>query len=108
MRDWCGDRFDAELGDVPRGLVGNRAERDFGDDGCGLCRFSAGYGAMKLPWISRSSHEEMMGLVKQQLVAVVEERRAMLDRLATLGLGGPLFRSVEVEEPTALLLQRNL
>jgi hypothetical protein len=43
----------------------------------------------------------MMGLVKQQLVAVVEERRAMLDRLATLGLGGPLFRSVEVEEPTA-------
>jgi hypothetical protein len=56
---------------------------------------------MRFPWISRSSHEEMMGLVREQLAAVVEERRMLLDRLATLGLGGPLFGSAGSEETSA-------
>jgi hypothetical protein len=43
----------------------------------------------------------MMGLVREQLAAVVEERRTLLDRLATLGLGGPLFGSAGSEETSA-------
>jgi hypothetical protein len=46
---------------------------------------------MKLPWISRSSHQEMMALVTTQVDELTHERRVLLDRLATLGLGGPLF-----------------
>ena len=34
-----------------------------------------------------------MGLVKQQMEQLSQERRVLLDRLATLGLGGPLFSS---------------
>jgi hypothetical protein len=48
---------------------------------------------MRLPWISRSLHEEMMGLVTTQVDELSRERRVLLDRLATLGLGGPLFNS---------------
>ena len=48
---------------------------------------------MRLPWISRSSHEEMMGLVTTQVDELTRERKVLLDRLATLGLGGPLFSS---------------
>ena len=48
---------------------------------------------MRLPWISRSSHLEMMGLVTSQLAELKAERQILLDRLATLGLGGPLFSS---------------
>jgi hypothetical protein len=48
---------------------------------------------MKLPWISRSSHQEMMALVTTQVDALIQERTVLLDRLATLGLGGPLFNS---------------
>src|ERR1700760_3463269 len=47
--------------------------------------------AMRLPWISRSSHQEMMALLTTQLDELTHERRVLLDRLATLGLGGPLF-----------------
>ena len=46
---------------------------------------------MRLPWISRSSHQEMMALLTAQVDALTHERRVLLDRLATLGLGGPLF-----------------
>jgi hypothetical protein len=46
---------------------------------------------MRLPWISRSSHEEMMVLLTTQVDELTRERRILLDRLATLGLGGPLF-----------------
>jgi hypothetical protein len=46
---------------------------------------------MRLPWISRSSHLEMMDLVTSQLRDLKAERQILLDRLATLGLGGPLF-----------------
>jgi len=46
---------------------------------------------MRLPWISLSSHLEMMGLVTSQLIDLKAERQILLDRLATLGLGGPLF-----------------
>ena len=48
---------------------------------------------MRLPWISRSSHEEMMALVTTQVDELTRERKVLLDRLATLGLGGPLFSS---------------
>jgi len=48
---------------------------------------------LKLPWISRSSHEEMIALVISQLGELKAERQILLDRLATLGLGGPLFSS---------------
>jgi hypothetical protein len=56
---------------------------------------------MRFPWISRSSHEEMMGLVREQLAVVIEERRALLDRLATIGFGGPLFGSTESSEESS-------
>jgi hypothetical protein len=36
----------------------------------------------------------MMGLLTTQLVELKAERQILLDRLATLGLGGPLFSSV--------------
>jgi len=48
---------------------------------------------MRLPWISRSLHEEMMDLVTTQVAELAQERKVLLDRLATLGLGGPLFNS---------------
>jgi hypothetical protein len=48
---------------------------------------------MRMPWISRSLHEEMMALVTTQVNELMSERRVLLDRLATLGLGGPLFSS---------------
>jgi hypothetical protein len=48
---------------------------------------------MRLQWMSRSSHEEMMALVTTQVDALIQERKVLLDRLATLGLGGPLFSS---------------
>jgi hypothetical protein len=35
----------------------------------------------------------MMALVTTQVDALIEERKVLLDRLATLGLGGPLFNS---------------
>ena len=34
-----------------------------------------------------------MGLLSGQLAELAQERRVLLDRLATLGLGGPLFSS---------------
>ncbi len=41
-----------------------------------------------------------MTLVTAQLAALIAERRVLLDRLATLGLGGPLFSTVPlVDEP---------
>jgi hypothetical protein len=53
---------------------------------------------MKLPWIARSAHVEMMALVTTQIAELTAERRVLLDRLATLGLGGPLFTTVPVAE----------
>jgi hypothetical protein len=46
---------------------------------------------MRWPWISRSSHEAMMGLLTSQLSDLKQERIVLLDRLALLGLGGTLF-----------------
>jgi hypothetical protein len=48
---------------------------------------------MRVPWISRCLHQEMMALVTMQVDELRLERRVLLDRLATLGLGGPLFSS---------------
>jgi len=46
---------------------------------------------MRLPWISRSAHEAIVTLLTTQVDGLAQERRLLLDRLATLGLGGPLF-----------------
>jgi hypothetical protein len=56
---------------------------------------------MRLPWISRSSHVEMMALVTTQVDALLHERKVLLDRLATLGLGGPLFSSPSSPDASA-------
>jgi hypothetical protein len=40
----------------------------------------------------------MMALVTTQLDELTHERRVLLDRLATLGLGGPLFSSVSSDD----------
>lgn len=40
-----------------------------------------------------------MDLLTAQAVDLREERRVLLDRLATLGLGGPLFRTAEEANP---------
>ena len=37
-----------------------------------------------------------MGLVTNQVGELTQERRVLLDRLATLGLGGPLFNSASL------------
>lgn len=54
---------------------------------------------MKLPWISRSSHEAVVGLLTAHAADLREERKILLDRLATLGLGGPLFEVAEEAIP---------
>jgi hypothetical protein len=55
---------------------------------------------MRLPWISRSSHAEMMDLLTTQVAELTNERKVLLDRLATLGLGGPLFSSQSSPDPS--------
>jgi hypothetical protein len=40
----------------------------------------------------------MMALLTAQLDALTHERRVLLDRLATLGLGGPLFSSASSDD----------
>jgi hypothetical protein len=42
----------------------------------------------------------MMGLVTTQADELARERRILLDRLATLGLGGPLFNSPSWHDPS--------
>jgi hypothetical protein len=42
----------------------------------------------------------MMGLVTAQVDELTHERRILLDRLATLGLGGPLFNSPSWPDPS--------
>lgn len=46
---------------------------------------------MRFPWISRLSHEEMVGELKLTISELKDERKVLYDRLALLGLGGPLF-----------------
>lgn len=50
------------------------------------------------PWVSRAAFD----LLREQLVELRAERKLLLDRLATMGLGGPLFEKpeqpVKVEE----------
>ena len=42
-----------------------------------------------------------MALVTTQVDALIEERKVLLDRLATLGLGGPLFNSLPWPDSSA-------
>jgi hypothetical protein len=44
----------------------------------------------------------MMGLVTTQLGELKAERQILLDRLATLGLGGPLFSLASSEDSSAI------
>jgi hypothetical protein len=46
---------------------------------------------MIFPWISRSSHAVIVGILTTQVEELKQERKLLLDRLATLGLGGPIF-----------------
>ncbi len=62
---------------------------------------------MKLPWISLRSHNAIVILLSTQVQELKDERRLLLDRLATLGLGGPIFHlpdpeSTETIETTEL------
>jgi hypothetical protein len=43
----------------------------------------------------------MMGLVTTQVDELTRERKVLLDRLATLGLGGPLFSSPSLPDPSS-------
>ena len=52
---------------------------------------------MRFPLISRSSHEELMSLVVAQAAELKEERKILLDRLALIGLGGPLYQTANAE-----------
>ncbi|MGC2399474.1 MAG: hypothetical protein WA510_06820 [Acidobacteriaceae bacterium] len=70
---------------------------------------------MRLPWISRSAHDEIKSLLSRQVDELISERRLLLDRLAALGLGGPLFcapstdsisESEEPSDPDAEELER--
>lgn len=63
---------------------------------------------MRLPWISRASHETMLRMLSEQVDELKAERRILLDRLASMGLGGPLFEAAAAgdepaEEPEALV-----
>lgn len=46
---------------------------------------------MSLPWISRSAHREIAAFLSGEIGELKAERRLLLDRLAMLGLGGPLY-----------------
>jgi hypothetical protein len=52
---------------------------------------------VKFPWISLRSHNAIVVLLSTQVGELKDERRLLLDRLATLGLGGPIFRVPEPE-----------
>lgn len=50
---------------------------------------------MKLPFLSRSSHEAILSPLSSQVEEMKQERKLLLDRLFSLGLGGPLFSTPE-------------
>ncbi len=55
---------------------------------------------MKWPFISRSSHEAIVALLRVQVDELKAERTVLYDRLARLGLGGELFKVPDyVQEP---------
>jgi hypothetical protein len=56
---------------------------------------------MKFPWISRAAHEVVVESLQAQIAEMKEERRVLLDRLATIGLGGPLFHLPSQEVQSA-------
>ena len=63
---------------------------------------------MRIPWISRASHETMLRMLTEEVGELKAERRILLDRLASMGLGGPLFEvaaaaDAPAEEPEALV-----
>jgi hypothetical protein len=53
---------------------------------------------MRWPWISRSAHDAIVTLLTTQVDVLTQERRLLLDRLAALGLGGPLFSVPAAED----------
>jgi len=55
--------------------------------------------------MSRSLHDEMMLLVNSQVSDLKHERKILLDRLATIGLGGPLFNSPSPQDSSPNMAQ---
>jgi hypothetical protein len=63
---------------------------------------------MRWPWISRLSHESIAFLLTAQVEELKTERRMLLDRLATMVMGGPLYNAAhestgDAEEEHSLL-----
>lgn len=56
---------------------------------------------MRWPWIARDSHDETVKLLQEQIAEMKAERKVIYDRLALLGLGGPLFHLPTPEEAKA-------
>jgi hypothetical protein len=56
---------------------------------------------MRWPWIARTSHDETVKLLQEQIAEMRAERKVIYDRLALLGLGGPLFHLPTPEEVKA-------
>jgi hypothetical protein len=54
---------------------------------------------MRFPWISRYSHEAMVALFTAQAEELKSERKLLWDRLATMGMGGPVFSAPASTEP---------
>lgn len=46
---------------------------------------------MKLPFVSRFMHEQVTRMLEVRIAELDQERKLLFDRLAQVGLGGPLF-----------------
>jgi hypothetical protein len=46
---------------------------------------------MQWPWVSRALYREMVDRMTADIAEMRAERKLLLDRLASLGLGGPIF-----------------
>jgi hypothetical protein len=53
---------------------------------------------MRFPFISRHSHEAMTAILTSRVADLEAERKLLLDRLATIGLGGPLYSVPDIPD----------
>lgn len=52
--------------------------------------------AVLMPWVSRSAHQETVAILRDQIDDLRAERKLLLDRLGSIGLGGPIYNPVTV------------